>query len=134
MVRMTISLWTLLVAVSLPYVWAGISSAYRKKQLGTVDNHHPRAQQAQLTGAGARAYAAQQNAWEAVAVYTPAVLVAHIGNPGSTTGTILSLVWVGCRVVHGIFYISDLASLRSTIFTVGVLASVGLFFVGARVF
>lgn len=130
---MTIPFWCLLAAVNLPYVWGGISTGYRKKDFGALDNHHPRAQAAKLTGAGARAYAAQANAWEALAVFAPAVLVAHLGAPESTLAPTLALVWVACRVLHGVVYIADLAPARSALFTVALLCAMGLFLVGAGV-
>ena len=75
---MTIALWCLLVAVILPYVWLPVAFGERKKQFGTVDNKQPRGQISKLEGKGARAYGAHQNAFEALAVFAPAVLTAHV--------------------------------------------------------
>ena len=66
----------LLIAVLLPYVLAFIGSYHKGKQFGKVDNNNPRVQSAQLTGVGARAVAAQQNAWEALAVFTASLAAA----------------------------------------------------------
>ena len=73
---MTTPLWCLLIAALIPYVLAGISGYYKAQQFDAIDNNNPRAQSAQLEGAGARASAAQSNAWEAFAIFTAAVLVA----------------------------------------------------------
>ena len=64
----------LLILCILPLTCAWIGGYYRQKQLGTVDNKEPRIQAAQLTGPGARAVGAQGNSWEALAVYSAAVL------------------------------------------------------------
>jgi uncharacterized MAPEG superfamily protein len=131
--RMTIVLWALLAAVILPYVWSSLSAVLRKKEIGKLDNHHPRSQHTTLTGPAARAHAAQQNAWEALGVFAPCALVAHFGNPGSSTATILALAWVGCRVLHGIAYVANIPPVRSALFTLALLASVGLLLVGGKV-
>jgi uncharacterized MAPEG superfamily protein len=130
---MTIPLWCLFIAVILPYVWGGVSTAFRKKEFGSLDNNHPRAQSAKLTGAGARAFAAQSNAWEALAVFAPAVLVAHFAAPTSTLAPTLAMVWVVARIVHGIVYVADAASARTGMFVIGLACSLGLFLVGAGV-
>lgn len=130
---MTTPLWSLFVAILLPYVWGGVASAYRKKQLGTLDNQDPRAQSAQLTGPGARAYAAQANAWEALAVFAPAVLVAHLGAPHSTLSPTLALVWVACRIAHGVAYVANIDKLRSALFGIAFLAALGLLLHGGGV-
>ena len=60
-----------------PFVLSSLGGYFRMRQFGTLDNKHPRAQQARLEGVGARVLAAQQNAWEALPVFSAAVLVAH---------------------------------------------------------
>ena len=68
----------LMVLCILPIVCGWVSGYYRHKQFGAVDNKHPRQQNAQLRDAGARAVAAQMNAWEALAVYSAALLAVTI--------------------------------------------------------
>lgn len=128
---MTIPLWTLLVAVILPYIWAGSSFGARKEQFGQADNAHPRTQAAKLEGKGARAYAAHQNAFEALSVYAPAVLVAHVTHANPLHSTILSVVWVVCRVLHGILYVNNVDKARSMMFALGMLTVVGQFVISA---
>ena len=124
---MTIPLWCLAIATFLPVVLAFVASALRKTEFGAVDNKQPRAQQAQQTGIGARAYAAQQNAWEALAMFTPAVLVAHIGNPGAAQATLAALIFMAARLLHPIFYLADWDKLRSLTFVVALGCCVWLF-------
>ena len=128
---MTIPLWTLLVAVILPYIWFGPSVGARKEQFGNADNAHPRLQVAKLEGKGARAYAAHQNAFEALAVYAPAVLVAHVTHANPTHSMILSIVWVVARFMHGILYLNNVDKARSGMFALGMLAAIGQFVIAA---
>jgi uncharacterized MAPEG superfamily protein len=94
---------------------------------GGYDNHHPRAQQSTLTGWGARALAAHLNGFETFAPFVAAVLVAHVA--GAPTGLVtgLALLFVVARVAYVACYIADLSSLRSAVWGVGFLATLGLF-------
>jgi len=130
---MTIPLWTLLIASVLPYVWFTISNPLRKREFGTVDNRHPRLQQAQQTALGARSNAASANAFEALAVYAPSVLLAHLNAPDSALAPKLALAWVALRLGHGLAYLGDKPALRTTCFAFALFCSYGLYLVGARV-
>lgn len=130
---MTLPLWTLLVASILPYVWHAIASLYRKREFGSMDNAQPRQQQAKQTGAGARANAAALNSFEALAVYAPAVLVAHVLAPTSELSAQLALGWVAFRVAHGVLYIANQASARSVCFGLANSCMVLLYLVAAHV-
>lgn len=128
---MTTPFWCLLIAVFIPYVLAGTSGYFKAKQFGAIDNNNPRAQAAQLTGAGARAWAAQQNAWEALAVFTAAVVVAHLAGADAGRSAMAAQLFLGARVLHAIFYIADLATARSAIFFVGFGSCLWLFWLAA---
>ncbi|MEL6338754.1 MAG: MAPEG family protein [Myxococcota bacterium] len=65
-------------ATFLPIVWSIIGGAQRARAEGGFDNNNPRRQAATLSGMGERAYAAHQNAWEALMMYTPAVMIATL--------------------------------------------------------
>ena len=124
---MTTVLACLLIAVLTPYVLAGIGGYHKGKQFGKPDNNNPRAQAAQLTGAGARAVAAQQNAWEALAVFTASLAAAFFAGvePGSIV--VPALIFVAARVAHATCYLADLASARSSAFFVATLACLWIF-------
>ncbi len=128
---MTTPFWCLLVATFLPFVWAFTATAQRKRQFGAIDNHHPRQQQAQQTGLGARALAAQQNAWEALAMFTPAVLVAHLNGATAGQAATAAMLFIAMRIAHGVFYLADLGTLRSLAWTVGAGAVIWLFVLAA---
>lgn len=129
---MTTPFWCLLVAVLLPYVWTGVGVYYKKQQFGTIDANHPRAQSAALNEAGARANAAQLNAWEALPVFGAAVTVGHLAGADAALSATASLVFVASRTLHGLFYISNRAPLRSLSFTVAFGACLWLFGLAAR--
>jgi uncharacterized MAPEG superfamily protein len=126
---MTTPFWCLFIGCLIPYFLAPIAGYYKTRQFGSLDNKNPRAQTAALEGPGARAAAAQNNAWEALAVFAAAVLVNHAkgGDPG--TSAMLAEVWVGARILHAGFYIADIDMARSGIFLVGLGCAIALFFV-----
>jgi uncharacterized MAPEG superfamily protein len=130
---MTISLWTLLAASLLPYVWFSIANQHRQREFGTLDNQHPRLQQAKQTGVGARANAASLNAFEVLAVYAPAVLVAYLLAPTSELSALLALGWIALRVAHGAFYVANKASARTVCFALANVCVVLLYLVAAHV-
>lgn len=129
---MTVPFWCLVVACFLPYVWGALSIPERQKQLGSIDNKNPRAQQARLQGRGARAVAAHQNAFEAIAVFAPAVIVAHIAGADPVWSARWAELFVLVRILHGVFYLADLDLLRSLCFGVAIFCDVALFTLAAR--
>jgi uncharacterized MAPEG superfamily protein len=129
---MTIPLWSLLVASVLPYVWFGIASGLRRQEFGVADNRHPRLQEAQQTDRGARAMGASANAFEALSVYAPAVIVAHLRTADSPLGPVLAIAWVALRVVHGIAYLGDKPALRTGCFALASGCAIAFYFVAAH--
>ncbi|MEM7018259.1 MAG: MAPEG family protein [Pseudomonadota bacterium] len=129
---MTTPFWCLLVAVLIPYILAGSSAYFRIKQFGKPDNKNPRAQAAELEGAGARAVAAQNNAWEALAVFSVAVFVAHLAGADAATSATIAMVFIAARILHAVFYIANLDILRSLSFIVGIGCCIYLFVLAAN--
>jgi uncharacterized MAPEG superfamily protein len=128
----TTPLWCLVIVCFLPYVWAPFGAIARREQLGSIDNKNPRLQQAQLTGRGARAVGAHKNAFEAIATFGPAVLLAHLAGADPVWSARLAETFVVVRVLHGVFYLTDLDLARSSAFTVGMACVVGLFVLAGR--
>ena len=124
---MTTVLACLLIAVLTPYVLAGIGGYHKGKQFGKADNNNPRAQAAQLTGVGARAVAAQQNAWEALAVFTASLAAAFFAGVEPASLATPALLFVAARIAHATCYLNDLASPRSGSFLVATLACLWIF-------
>ena len=119
---MPLILHVLFVVSLLPILLAWIGALYRVRQCGRLDNHHPRAQQARLTGVGARVNAAQANAWESLAVFA-AVCVIAIGSGLDLEGLDrAALLFLACRLLHPLLYAANLAWWRSTAYAVGMAA------------
>ncbi|KAF1026128.1 MAG: hypothetical protein GAK40_01295 [Burkholderia plantarii] len=114
----------LLIVALLPFVW----TAFAKARKG-YDNRTPRAYLAKLDGWRGRAFAAHQNAWEALALLTAALVVAWHNGANPVRVDQLATVFVVTRVLHGFVYLANWATLRSLIWFVGMACIVWLFFV-----
>jgi uncharacterized MAPEG superfamily protein len=114
---MSFALWTLFIAALFPVVCAGIAKAGP----GRYDNRNPRAWLGGLGGYQARAHAAQQNSWEAVAA-------------GVDHGTITTVagVFLVARIAYLACYLADLATLRSLVWLAGFGACLTLIVQAAR--
>lgn len=110
------ALIVLLILTVLPIACAWIAGYYRQRQLGSIDNKEPRQQAALLTGAGARAVAAQQNSWEALAIYSAALLAVVIAGVPLQSIATLALVVAALRVLYIGFYVANIDMLRSLAF------------------
>jgi uncharacterized MAPEG superfamily protein len=119
---MTILIWCLFAATLLPYL-AKAPVAIAMNKLNGYDNNHPRSQQAKLTGFGARALAAHQNAFESLIIFVPAVLLAIITNTITDTVTILAVTHVIARVVYNLLYLVNIGLLRSVVWGVATVSS-----------
>jgi len=130
-VTVTIPFWCLVIVALIPYGIAIAGDYFRKTSLGSIDNNNPRDQAAALRGAGARSYAAQANAWEALPFFTVAVVLAHLTGGDIFQSAIASIAFVVARLLHAIFYIGGLATLRSLSFLVSLGLCVWLFVIAA---
>jgi uncharacterized MAPEG superfamily protein len=124
---MSLPLWCLLITALLPFWLAFWGSSIRRREFGHLDNHHPRQQYAQMTGKGARLWAAQSNAWEALALFTAGIVAMQTSGGGGRLADIACVVFVLARIAHGLCYAMDLATLRSSLFVVSFLAVMSLF-------
>jgi uncharacterized MAPEG superfamily protein len=128
----TTPLWCLVLVALLPYVLSFSGGYFRMRQLGSIDNKHPRLQAVKLDGVGARVYAAQANAWEALALFTAALVVLHLANPEAARGSTaanLSLTFLLTRVAHPIAYAANQDLVRSGVFVVGLACVFGIFWI-----
>jgi uncharacterized MAPEG superfamily protein len=125
---MTTQFWCLLIGVLLPYVWAGASLPFRKQQFGSPDLNEPRVQGEQLTGAGARAWGAQMNAWEAIIVFGAANFAAFAAGVEPTgSWSIAAMIWVAARAAHGAAYVAGVTPVRVLAFVTGSGMSLWIF-------
>ena len=124
---MTTLIICLFIAALLPLV-AKVPVAFAMHKLGLYNNNHPRAQQAELTGFGARALAAHQNAFEALIIFAPAVLLAIATKNTGTVIEQLAITHVIARVLYNIAYLMDIATIRSLIWAVGMVSALAMIF------
>jgi uncharacterized MAPEG superfamily protein len=124
---MTVPFWCLFVAAVLPYVLSTLGGYFRMRQLGSLDNKHPRIQKTKLEGIGARIFAAEQNAFEILPVFAAAVLVSHLAGADAARAAQLSEVFVLTRILHPILYAANQDILRSIVFLVGLGCCIALF-------
>jgi uncharacterized MAPEG superfamily protein len=119
---------SLLILCILPLTCAWIAGYHRQKQLGSVDNKEPRTQSLKLTGAGARAVAAQSNSWEALAVFSAALLAIFISGVELQSIATLVMAFVALRIAYIPVYLANMDKLRSLIFLVGFGICIYLFY------
>lgn len=119
----------LLILCILPIACSWISGYFRQKQLGSIDNKEPRSQSAQLTGAGARAVAAQSNGWEALGLFTAALLAIFISDVAVESVASLAVAFTVLRVAYIAFYLANLDALRSIAFIGGFGICLYLFYI-----
>ena len=118
---MSIPFWCVFISALLIFV-ARVPVTREMKAKG-YNNNNPRTQQAELSGRGARAVAAHQNSWEAFTLFAVAVLMAHTTQTQGWLIDLLAIIFVVARVLYLFFYLNDKASLRSLVWTVGVVCS-----------
>lgn len=128
---MPIILYTLFIAACVPIILAWIGAYYRIKQFGKLDNNHPRIQQSKLEGIGARVQGAQANAWEALIVYAAVILIAHASGVDLRFLTLPAVIFILLRLFHAVFYIANLAWLRSGIFALSMFCCLYIVYVSA---
>jgi uncharacterized MAPEG superfamily protein len=131
---LTIADTCILVACLLPIGCAGLAKSKgfgTPRSEGGFDNYSPRQWLAKLQGWQARANAAQQNSFEALPIFIAGVLIAERLQPALQTRIdALALLFVCARLGYIAAYLADRATLRSTLWLIGMGASVALFLVG----
>lgn len=124
---MTTLIWCLFIAALLPLLAKG-PVAFAMNKLGGYNNNHPREQQSKLTGFGARALAAHQNAFESFIIFAPAVLIAIATQHTGENIALLAIVHVCARVLYNIFYLMDIDKLRSLVWFIATISSFSIIF------
>ncbi len=124
---MTTLIICLFLALLLPLLAKG-PVAFSMAKLGRYNNKHPREQQSKLTGFGARALAAHQNAFESVILFAPAVILALATGNSELTIVVLAVIHVVARVFYNILYLLNMALLRSIVWAIATLCSFTIVF------
>ncbi|WP_430459759.1 MAPEG family protein [Thalassolituus sp. LLYu03] len=123
---MTIGYWCVLAAALLPYVFTLLA-----KSGGRYNNHAPREFLEKQSGLHKRAHWVQLNSFEAFPPFAAAVIIAHLTGVAQSTIDALAIAFIVIRVVYGVLYLTDKASLRSVVWMAGVGVVVALFVAGA---
>lgn len=119
---MSLPFWCIFISALLIFVAkAPVAKAMAEEGGGRYDNRHPRAQQARLTGFGARALAAHLNSFEIFPLFAVGVLMAHVTQTFGVLVDVLAVVFVISRVLYLAFYWWDMHWQRSLVWVVGLL-------------
>lgn len=120
---MTIAYLCILIVALLPYVWVATAKAGGKR----YDNRDPRGWLAKQDNPRLhRANSAQLNAFESFPAFAAAVLMAQVGGVDAARISWLAIVFVVLRVLHGVFYLANIAQLRSLVWLGGLSCVVAL--------
>lgn len=125
---MDISFTCILIAAVLPYILTGVAKFAGKG----YDNASPRDYLSKQEGVVKRANYAHLNAFEAFPAFAAAVIMAHIAGISHGAINILSILFIICRVFHGIFYIMNRPSLRSLVWVLGFICVITLMLISLR--
>ncbi|TBU97596.1 MAPEG family protein [Phytopseudomonas dryadis] len=120
---MSLPFWCVFISALLIFVAKIPVARAMKEEGGTYDNHHPRAQQARLSGFGARALAAHMNSFEAFPLFAVGVLMAHVSQSNGWLVDLLAVTFVVSRVLYLLLYWADLHWQRSLMWMLGLLCS-----------
>lgn len=120
---MTIAYWCVVLSAFLPVIWAGVAKFGAQQ----YDNERPRDSFENLTGWARRANWAQLNSYEAFPPFAAGVIIAHLTATEQSTIDIIAVVFLVCRIAHGVVYIANLPTIRSLVWSTGFLATVGLY-------
>jgi uncharacterized MAPEG superfamily protein len=123
---MTTAYWCVLVAALLPYVATSIAKAGGER----YNNRHPRLWLDRQQGFRARANAAQHNSFEAFPFFAAAVIIAHLTGAPQDRVNALAVIFVVARALYIGCYLADWHWARSTVWLVGLLATLTLFVSG----
>lgn len=115
-------IYLILIACLLPYVFAMIA----KKTAGfkAKDNQHPRDFLAKTTGLAARANAAQQNSFESLPLFIVAILMAEYMVISQTVIMTFGMAYIVLRILYGICYLANWATLRSIVWLLSLLCPI----------
>lgn len=120
---MSVAYWCILVAALLPYAWVTIA----KRTGPRYNNRDPRQWVARQEDPRVqRAYAAHLNAFEAFAPFAAGVLLAQLAGVEQHTIALLSIIFIACRILHGVFYLADKPTFRSLSWAGGIACVVAL--------
>ena len=120
---MSLPFWCIFISALLIFLAKAPVARAMQQESGVYDNHHPRSQQARLSGFGARALAAHLNSFEAFPLFAVGVLMAHVTQTHGVLVDVLAVIFVISRVLYLLCYWADLHWQRSLVWGLGLLCS-----------
>ncbi|HQQ62570.1 MAG TPA: MAPEG family protein [Pseudomonadales bacterium] len=124
---MTLADWCILVAgLGVPFVFTIYAKASKD-----FDNSKPRDYMERIEGARKRAYWAVQNGQETFPLFAVAVLLAERAAVAQANVNMIAAGFVACRLVYGLMYVLDKATLRSVVWMASIACIVTLFVMAA---
>ena len=111
-------IYLILIACLLPYIFAVIA-----KMAGgfrAQDNQNPREFLSKATGLAARANAVQQNSFEGLPLFIAAILIAEYMVLPQQITMIFGIAYIVLRVVYGLCYLANWATLRSIVWFMAI--------------
>jgi uncharacterized MAPEG superfamily protein len=124
---MTIALWAILAACLLPILCAWLGKVGAKG----FDNSAPREWIEKQSGWRQRVDWAQRNHYEVFPAFAAAVIVAHLAHAPQGWADALAVAFVVLRLAYIAAYAFNRASLRSALWSLGLLCVLGLFAISA---
>lgn len=123
---MTTALYCVLAAGLMPFFWTGVAKARGPR----YNNVNVRLWQSKLEGFAQRAHAAHLNSFEAFPLFAASVIVAQMSGADQGRIDILALSFIGLRVLYGILYLANQASLRSLVWFAALVCAIMIFVAG----
>ena len=119
---MTIALWCVLAAAALPFLFTALAKTSRK-----FSNARPRDYLETTEGWRKRAHWAQLNSFEAFPPFAAAVIINHMLKGATPAASELALGFIAFRVLYGLCYLADQATLRSLMWFAANVCVIALF-------
>ena len=116
---MTIAIWCIFIAATLPYVAFSFVKG--------LDPIQPRYHVGDMAGQSIRAYGAHLNGLETFPWFAAAVIVAHMVGGPSRIADVLAVVYVLLRVGHMAAYVAGRQPLRTAAFGIAQLVALAIF-------
>lgn len=121
---MTIAYWCVLIIILFPYFFTFLAKTSKH-----FNNHDPRSYLETVTGWRKRAHNTQLNSFEAIPSFGLAVIIAHLMHVDQFKLDTLAVIFVVTRIFYAIFYLADKPTLRSLIWTVGMVCVIAMFWI-----
>ena len=115
-------IYLILIACLLPYVFTAI--AKQTAGFKARDNQNPREFLAKTTGLAARANAVQQNSFESLPLFIASILMAEYMVISQTVIMTFGMAYIVLRILYGICYLANWATLRSIVWLLSLLCPI----------